>query len=105
MRFRIQELKELKLGITEKGIVHKDHNPFDLDTRFRMVKESGVYDYYDKTPEDPALFDDYMAASEKYDIPIRAGGWFYELGKDEQLFRDILELSSRIGSKVHNTQV
>ena len=105
MRFRIQELKELKIGITEKGIVHKDQNPFDLDTRFRMVKESGVYDYYDKTPEDPALFDDYMAASEKYGIPIRAGGWFYELGKDEQLFRDKLELSARLGSKVHNTQV
>ncbi|MFL2528997.1 MAG: hypothetical protein ACJ0Q6_04835 [Candidatus Azotimanducaceae bacterium] len=99
-------MNKLIIGITEKGILHADQSKLiDLDTRFRMVKESGVYDYYDKTPEDPGLADNYLSLSEKYDVPIRAGGWFYELGKDEQLFKNKLQLSAKIGSKVHNTQI
>ena len=84
-------MSQLILGITEKGILYKDqHRVIDLDTRFRMVKESGIFDYYDKTPEDPSLLDDYLRASEKYDIPVLAGGWTYQLGSDEQLFKDKL---------------
>ena len=99
-------MSQLMLGITEKGILYKDQNrAIDLDTRFRMVKESGIFDYYDKTPEDPNLLDDYLRASEKYDIPILAGGWTYQLGSDEQLFKDKLQLSAKLGSKVHNTQI
>ena len=89
---------ELLFGITEKGVMHTDPDEFDLDTRFRMVKESGVYDYYDKTPEDPADVDAYLEASEKYGLPIRAGGWYYVLGRDEDLLKEKLELSARIGS-------
>ncbi len=76
----------------------------DLDTRFRMVKESGVYDYYDKTPP-PDEVDAYLAASEKYQVPIRAGGWFYCLGQDEALLKQNLQIGARLGSTVHNTQV
>jgi hypothetical protein len=96
----------MMIGITEKGIMHTDADPpFDLDTRFRMVKESGVYDYYDKTPEDFAEEDAYLAASERYGLPIRAGGWFYRLGQDEPLLKKKLALSARLGSRVHNTQI
>lgn len=97
--------RELAFGITEKGVNHTGGEfEFDLDTRFRMVKESGVYDYYDKTP--PADEEaDYRRASEKYDLPIRAGGWFYVLGRDEGLLESNLNLGARLGSKVHNTQV
>ncbi len=95
----------MKIGITEKGVMHTDPDEFDLDTRFRMVAESGVYDYYDKTPEDPALVDAYLAASEKHGLPVRAGGWFYLLGRDETLLKEKLELSARLGSVVHNTQI
>ena len=43
--------RELKVGITEGGVLHTDAEPpYDLDTKFRMVKEAGVYDYFDKTP-------------------------------------------------------
>ena len=99
-------MAELAIGITERGVMHTDKDPdFDLDTRFRMVKESGVYDYYDKTPEDAADVDAYLAASEKYGLPVRAGGWFYQLGRDEGLLKEKLELSSRLGSAVHNTQI
>lgn len=95
----------LAFGITEKGVNHTGGEfEFDLDTRFRMVKESGVYDYYDKTP--PAEEEtDYRRASEKYDLPIRAGGWFYVLGRDETLLETNLQLGARLGSKVHNTQI
>ena len=95
----------MQFGITEKGIIHTRPEQFDLDTRFRMVAESGAYDYYDKTPEDPAQVDAYVAASEKYGVPVRAGGWFYTLGQDEALLKEKLELSARIGSVVHNTQI
>ncbi len=98
-------MADLQIGITENGIMHTDATEFGVDTRFRMVKESGAYDYYDKTPESAALVDEYLAASEKYGLPVRAGGWFYQLGKDEQLLREKLELSARLGSKVHNTQI
>ena len=58
--------------------------PFDLDTKFKMVKGDGLFDYIEKTP--PAERESaYARCSEKYDLPIRAGGWFYALGRDEDL--------------------
>ena len=96
----------LKIGITEAGVARTSSDPvIDIDTKFRMVKDSGAYDYYDKTPESQQVVDEYLAASEKYDLPILAGGWFYRLGQDEALLKEKLELSARVGSKVHNTQI
>lgn len=95
----------LLIGITEGGVMNTDqHPPLDLDARFRMVKESGVYDYYDKTPN-VADVDDYLAASETHDLPILAGGWFYRIGQDEALLKQNLEIGARLGSTVHNTQI
>lgn len=95
----------LLFGITENGITHTSADaPLDLDTKFRMVKEAGVYDYFDKTP--PAdQANAYRAASEKYDLPILAGGWFYKLGQDEGLLESNLRLGASLGSRVHNTQI
>ena len=43
--------QELLIGITESGVMHTDADPpIPLETKFQMVKESGVYDYFDKTP-------------------------------------------------------
>ena len=97
--------RELKVGITEGGILHTDTEPtFNLDTKFRMVKEVGVYDYFDKTP--PAnQANEYRSCSEKYELPILAGGWFYTLGRDESLLEDNLRLGASLGSHVHNTQI
>ena len=98
-------MKKLPVGITESGVIHTSGDePFDLDTKFRMVKESGVYDYIDKTP--PADQEaEYIRCSEKYDLPIRAGGWFYQLGENEDLLHDNLRLGARLGSRMHNTQI
>jgi hypothetical protein len=97
--------RNLAIGITEKGVCHTGgEDEFDLDTKFRMVKESGAYDYFDKTP-DANRVDEYIACSQKYDLPIRAGGWFYTLGRDEDLLAQNLEIGARLGSAAHNTQI
>jgi hypothetical protein len=96
--------KELRIGIQEAGVMHSVWNEFDTDTRFRMVKEAGVFDYFDKTPTpaDAAVF---RRASEKYGVPITAGGWFYMLGRDEPLLQWHLQVAPDYGTKVHNVQI
>jgi hypothetical protein len=96
---------ELLFGIQTNGIKHTHADPMpDIDTRFRMVKEAGVFDYVDKTPA-PEEIDEFIAAREKYDLPVRGGGWFYTLGRDESLLESNLALAARLGSSVHNVQV
>src|SRR3546814_13329985 len=75
-----------------------------VDTRFRMVRESGVFDYVDKTP-DPDQIDEFARASEKYGIPVRCGGWFYALGQDEPLLLKNLDRSveRRVGNECVRT--
>jgi hypothetical protein len=96
---------ELLFGIQTNGIkhTHADAMP-DIDTRFRMVKEAGVFDYVDKTPA-PDEVDQFLRARDKYGIPVRAGGWFYTLGRDEALFEHNLGVARELGSLVHNTQI
>lgn len=97
--------KELLFGIQTNGIKHTHDDPLpDIDTRFRMVKEAGVHDYVDKTPE-PHEVKEFLAARDKYGIPVRAGGWFYALGQDEALFEHNIEVGRELGSLVHNTQI
>jgi len=95
----------LHFGIQTNGIKHTHADPLpDVDTRFRMVRDAGVFDYIDKTPE-PHQIDEFVNASEKYGLPVRAGGWFYELGTDEALLEKHLQTARRLGSIVHNTQI
>tara|TARA_B100000315_G_scaffold116112_1_gene106478 strand:+ start:5526 stop:6542 length:1017 start_codon:yes stop_codon:yes gene_type:complete len=97
--------KKLLFGITEKGVIHTDIDPpILLDDKFKMVKESGVYDYLDKTPPVNQV-SEYLRCSEKYDLPILAGGWFYLLGRDEELLFENIRIGSQLGSLVHNTQI
>ena len=97
--------RELNIGITGSGVCHRSMDPTpDVDTQFQMVKECGAFDYFDKTPavEERAT---YIAASEKHDLPIRAGGWYYTLGKDEDLLRTHLRLAHDLGSLAQNVQI
>jgi hypothetical protein len=97
--------KELLFGIQTNGIKHTHADPMpDIDTRFGMAKASGAFDYVDKTPA-PDEIDQFIAAREKHGLPIRAGGWFYTLGRDEPLLLENLKLGGRLGSIVHNVQV
>ena len=44
---------ELLFGVNESGVMHRDTDPpIPLETKFQMAKESGVYDYFDKTMSD-----------------------------------------------------
>lgn len=97
--------KTLLFGIQTNGIRHTEADGMpDIDTRFAMVKEAGVFDYVDKTP-DPHEIEAFAAASAKYDIPVRGSGWFYTIGRDEDLLAANLRTANRLGSTVHNIQV
>ena len=98
-------MSRLQFGITEASVMHNDKLPaIPLETKFKMVKESGLYDYFDKTPSSKNV-NQYLRLSEKYELPILAGGWFYVLGRDEDLLFENLRIGSHLGSIVHNTQI
>jgi len=65
--------KELLIGIADAGVMHTDPAEFDIDTRFRMVREAGVFDYYDKTPPVQELHL-YKAAVQKHGLRAVAQG-------------------------------
>lgn len=95
----------LFFGIQTNGIKHTHDDPMpDVDTRFAMVKDAGIFDYIDKTPDSDQIAD-FHKSSEKYGLPVRAGGWFYSLGADEALFEKNLKTGRDLGSLVHNTQI
>ena len=97
--------KKLPIGLNPACVLHTDSEPeLDIETKFRMVKESGVFDYIDKTPP-PEEVDEYRRLAEKYDLPILASGWYYTLGRDEPLIEQNLKIAAELGSRVHNTQI
>ena len=97
--------KTLLFGIQTNGIRHTEADGMpDIDTRFAMVREAGVFDYVDKTPDDHEI-EAFRAASAKYGLPVRGGGWFYCVGRDEDLLAHNLAVAADLGSTVHNVQV
>jgi hypothetical protein len=95
---------DLLIGCTAGGTTHQDTNVPDIATKVRMVKDSGAFDYIDRTPPDDE-FRSLMKASEQCDLPVLAGGWFYTLGRDEVLFEQNIHKARLLGSAVHNVQV
>ena len=96
---------DLKFGIQANGIKHKHLDPMpDIATRFKMVKEQAIFDYVDKTPESHEV-DDFKKYSQEYNLPIRGGGWFYEIGNHKELLEKNLKIGKELGSLVHNTQI
>jgi hypothetical protein len=97
--------KELLFGIQTNGIRHAEADGMpDIDTRFAMVREAGVFDYVDKTPA-PDEIEAFRAASKKYNLPVRGSGWFYTIGRDETLLAENLAVAGDLGSTVHNVQI
>jgi hypothetical protein len=72
-----------------------------IDEQFRMVKESGVFDYFDRLPLRSQL-DEYLSAMAKYQLPVHTGSWFYRLGRDDALLADNLVLCKEVGAACHN---
>ncbi len=97
--------KTLLFGIQTNGIRHAEADGMpDIDTRFAMARDAGVFDYVDKTP-DPHEIEAFRAASEKYGLPVRGSGWFYCVGRDEDLLARNLEVAGSLASTVHNVQI
>lgn len=89
------------LGCNGRGAQHLPGNPPSVDEQFRMVKESGVFDYFDRMPQ-PGQEKEYIAAAVKYDLPMLTGLWTYAMGRDETLLRNNLSLTVETGGKCHN---
>ena len=97
--------KELKIGIANRGVLHHNKEELvSLEDWFKEVSQSNVFDYVDKTPSKED-FDKYKSLSEKYNLPILCSGWFYELGKDDNLILENLKMGADLGSKYHNVQI
>jgi len=95
--------RELLVGITGNAVVNTDKDTFDVDTRFRLAKESG-FDYYDKTPPTGEL-EIYQKASEKHALPIRCGGFYYTRYRDEDLLAWHMRTASSLGTILQNIQI
>jgi len=100
----MKKQKQLLVGIADSGIMHARPNEFDIDTRFRMVKEAGVFDYVDKTPY-ATDFLAYHAAVNKHGVPILAGGFYYILKRDELLLQWHFNIAREFGTLVQNVQI
>jgi hypothetical protein len=96
--------KDLKIGVSGLGVLHTDAAVPGIDEKFRMVKDSGVFDYFERVPTRADL-PAFLAASEKHDLPISSGGFFYTVGKDEAVLSDNLKIAKDCGSTAHNVQI
>ena len=94
----------LRIGIAEAGIRHSMSRAPTLDTAFPMVKDCGAFDYVDKTPPRSQVTE-YLRLSERFNLPVLAGGWWYTLGRDEELLAENLKIGADLGSIVHNVQI
>lgn len=96
--------KRLLFGVVNAGVVHLESDRLDIATKFQMVRDSGAFDYFDITPPVDHI-QEYAEASEKYGIPLTAGGFYYRLGQDEILLKNHLRACSALGTSVHNVQI
>jgi hypothetical protein len=95
-------MPELLIGCAGNGALHHDGLPMpSVDASFKMVKESGVFDYYDRFPSSGEV-ESYVTAMARYRLPILAGNCGYTLKGDESKLEDDLAISHRLGLRIHN---
>lgn len=92
-------LQDISIGCQGRGVRHLA--PPDVDTMFRMVRDAGVFDHFDRLPQ-PGDERDYLAASEKYGIPIRTGSVVYRAGSTLADLEANLRLAKSAGGEFHN---
>jgi hypothetical protein len=97
-----REMREFELGCAWRGIMHT--TPVAVEDQFRMIRDSGVFDYIDRLPPSD-LVDEYRRCSEKYGIPLRTGTWYYQLGRDEALLEHNMRNAARAGLAMHNVMI
>lgn len=94
-------MHKLLLGCNGRGAQHIPGAPPSIDEQFRMVKASGVFDFFDRMPQ-PGQESEYLRASEKHDLPMLTGLWTYTAGRDEALLLKNLRLTKDSGGLCHN---
>ncbi len=84
-----------------RGVQRVAGQHLPVDEQFRMLKESGVFDHFDRMPQ-PGQEAEYLRASQKHGVPIRTSLWSYTAGRDEaQLVRN-LAVCKEVGGECHN---
>jgi hypothetical protein len=94
-------LDTISLGCNGRGAQHVPGALPSVDEQFRMVKESGVFDHFDRMPQ-PGQESEYLRASQKHGLPIRTGLWSYMSGRDEALLEKNLQICKEAGGECHN---
>ena len=57
------------------------------ETQFRLVREAGVFNHFDRLPLDPDKARRYVTCSQRLGLPVLTTSWFYAAGRDEALSR------------------
>lgn len=96
--------KTLPIGVCASGVLRHPGDSVDIDTRFAMASDAGVFDYIETSPP-PGQIDQYAALAERYNMPVRAGLFYYVLGRDEPLIEWHLRVAAAIGSRVQTMQI
>jgi hypothetical protein len=94
-------LDNISLGCNGRGAQHVPGSLPSVDEQFRMVKESAVFDHFDRMPQ-PGQESEYLRASQKHGLPIRTGLWSYMSGRDEALLEKNLQICKEAGGECHN---
>jgi hypothetical protein len=94
----------LLIGCVAHGITHSTASLPSLDTRFRMVRDAGVFDYVDRLPPDDEL-EQTLRAARQTGLPVPAGSAVYVLGQDDAAWVHNLRKAQALGSLVHNVQL
>ncbi len=97
-------MEDLLIGVSGGGVLHTDQHVPDVDTIFAMVKDSGAFDYIERSPP-PLQIDEFRRASEKHGVPLAAGSFFYMLGRDEPLMEWHLRIAKTFGGRAQNMQI
>ena len=100
------------LGCNGRGLMHTQKLPFDiwtlnqiaLNEKFRMIRDSGVFDHFDLIPQ-PGFEKEWVETSNRFGVPLTTGLWTYKVGKDEELVRHNLEWASKAGAECHNLMI
>jgi len=73
--------------------------------QFRLQKESGLWDFVDRIPASDKELDEYIKASQHYNLPVLTGSWTYTLGVDEDKIKANIERTREVDAKFHNLMV
>lgn len=103
--------KKIKLGCAGRGVQAStpespvSQHELSVDEQFRMVVESGVFDFFDRLPLSDKI-DEYIAAVEKYDFPVWGSAWTYRIGDDALgVLESNLTNAAATGVLYHNMMV